>query len=442
MKLNGKCFLPILAVSGALIICSCSSKDSSYSLQPEPTVRVLLADTMQTVDVTPTGQYNLILDDQVYQTDQPFLISLKNGLINAENEDFSIITSGSMVLDPVEEGLVTIKNVPYGVGWWWEGIQERMYEGLIEINVVDDQIHLITELPIEEYLRGVVPSEIGPTAHPEALKAQAVAARSETVTALRERVYAGDNYDICADVDCQVYAGIGKRNDATDAAIQATRGLVIAHDGLSLPAYYASNSGGFTENVENVWPHRDRGIPAWTGKFDGIGDPPPDLTVEENVREWVTTAPAHYANQAAYPGLPDWTLKNFRWEKEVTAEELTGFVAKKKDIGRVIAMEPMGRGVSGRLTNLKFIGENGEYTTGPELAIRQMWEPPLKSSCFVVTPIGDESRPDSFLIQGAGYGHGVGMCQTGAMARALTGQNFEEILTFYYTGVDVIPAYQ
>lgn len=412
----------------------------------EPLVRVLIIEGAENLQVMPEATYLAVAGENGVG-----LASESKVTVEPAESTVRVLVDGAQVLEgPVVRlaaadpgGLLAIRGVPFGVGWWWEGAEERRYDGVVEVRLNDaGLINAIVELSVEEYLRGVVPSEIGSTAPAEALKAQAVAARSETITALRERQYAGPHYDICSDVNCQVYAGIGKRNDATDAAIVATRGLVLAYDGESIPAYYASNCGGYSEDIENVWAVRDRGIPCWTGSFDGSGDPPADLTEEDNLREWVTTLPDAFCSRYTYPGLPEWTQKNYRWTVETKAEDLSARVAETKDIGRVIAIEPIERGVSGRLIRVRFVGEKGDLEVGPELAIRRIWKPPLKSACFAVTPIGAGDMPDAFRIDGAGYGHGVGMCQTGAMGRALVGQDFRQILQHYYQGAEIMAVYE
>src|SRR5690606_33512984 len=136
-----------------------------------------------------------------------------------------------------------------------------------EIRVTKEgKLNAIVILPLDEYLRGVVPSEIGSTSPPEALKVQAIAARGETLVALRTRKYAGDHYDICADVNCQVFSGTRNRSEQADAAIKATRGLALFHEGEPIGAYYASNCGGFSENAHFVWPDRHPDpVPYWMG---------------------------------------------------------------------------------------------------------------------------------------------------------------------------------
>lgn len=338
-----------------------------------------------------------------------------------------------------------ISKVPYGIGWWWEATEDRVYGGHLEAHVnKDGKLEVVNQLPLEEYVCGVVPSEIGGDSPLEALKAQAVAARSETIIALREHKYTGDGYDICADVECQAFAGVGKRTAASDRSVYETRSLALFHNLKPFGAYYASNCGGFSENVENVWPSRSGPVPYWSAHCDSdtTDTCPATLANEDALREFIKAPPADlWCNVATKKGLPSWSQKNFRWRVEKTADELTAYVAKHKDIGRVVAIEPAGRGPSGRLTKAVFIGEKGTYEVGPELAIRQVFDPPLKSAAFIVETEGPAERPDKFIFLGAGWGHGVGMCQTGAISRALAGQDFRMILSAYYRESEVLPAY-
>lgn len=440
--------VPVLAAS-----CSRSSSSAVRALPgdfaAEPQIRVLLVEGASSVRITPRGLFNI-------GNGETFAVLVPERSVEAiATDDGSLLVrdpaTGAAIFDggnafvlssPNAADTMTIHDVPFGVGWWWEGREDRLYDGELTLTrTKTGKINVILALPVEEYLRGVVPSEIGNTSPAEALKAQAVAARSETMTALAEGNYAGDGYDICSDVNCQVYSGIAKRTEATDDAIRATRGVILSYGGKPIPAYYASNCGGFSEDVANVWPSRDRGIPCWSANFDGPGQLPPSLTIESNFREWIAASPDVYCNGEYSPGIPDWAKKNFRWRVETKAEDLSALLAKKKDIGRVLRIEPVGRGESGRMLKARFVGEKGIYEVGPELAIRQVWDPPLKSAAFIVEPVGDPARPDAFVILGAGYGHGVGMCQTGAIARALAGQDYRTILGHYYRGAAIGPAY-
>ena len=416
---------------------------------PEPMIRVRLIKGLESITVIPAGEFMASTDDIVFRDlapHEPVRLSRteSGGVLMTDAAGAELLRAPSLMTFEAEPGVpFIIEGVPYGVGWWWEGRENRRYEGVLTIHPgADGGLDALLRLPAEEYLRGVVPSEIGGDSPAEALKAQAVAARSETLTALTERTYAGQDFDICADVECQVFSGLNKRTDATDAAIAATRGIVLTYDGRPIPAYYASNSGGFTEDIRNVWPRRDRQIPCYQGSFDGPGEAPTNLHTEDGVRVWVESRPEVFSNPDFHPGLPGWTHKNFRWEVSVTGEELGAMVARRQDIGAITAIEPLGRGHSGRLTAVRMVGTTDSLEVGPELAIRRLWEPPLKSAAFVVdASTSDDGATTTFTIKGAGYGHGVGMCQTGAIARALSGQDFRAILLHYYTEAELVSAW-
>lgn len=433
---------PILSCAlfvATLLAVGCGTVETTAptaKLSAEPEVRVRIVHTLEEATMTPATVYMLSADGktQTVSPDMEITVSIAGDKVRVGNSTGTLAESEFVTLEPeTTGGAILLNDVPFGVGWWWESKEDRVYEGRLEMRAKENgTLDVVLALPVEEYLRGVVPSEIGGTSPMEALKAQAVAARSETMTALAERTYAGPGYDICADVDCQVYSGTGKRTDATDAAIRATRGVILSYDGKPIPAYYASNCGGHSEDIQNVWPGRDRGIPCWDGHFDGAGNGPGNLDTESGAAAWVKGRPEVFCNPDFNPDLPQWTHKNFRWEVETKAEDLTKFVAKKMDIGRITRIEPLERGPSARLMRVRFHGEKGTYEIGPELAIRQIWAPPLKSSAFIVSPNGPAGAPTSFTITGAGYGHGVGMCQTGAIARAQAGQDYKTILEQYY----------
>ncbi len=244
------------------------------SVEEEPMVGVRIVYTLDEIKATPSESYYLrVFDEETRVTlepAQPLVIKTDGAAITATSGDKELLKGAVLDLTPGSPaGSLTIEKVPYGIGWWWAGVEDRDYEGKIQIRINENKkLDVVVTLPIEEYLRGVVPSEIGGDSPAEALKAQAVAARSETVTALRKRTYAGDHYDMCADVECQVYSGTKKRTEATDAAIKATRGLVLTYKDEPIPAFYASNCGGCSEDAWNVWPSRTGPVPYWSSRFD------------------------------------------------------------------------------------------------------------------------------------------------------------------------------
>ncbi|MDK2970683.1 MAG: stage sporulation protein [Candidatus Sumerlaeota bacterium] len=436
-----------LAVLASLLLGACAmlpGKKQQTIFDKEPDVRVRIAFTLDDMQATLHGPYLLVAGEKEVPLNADAVVAFTADGTNVRAAvGGESVTADLVVLEPLTpEANTTIPGVPYGVGWWWENTEDRIYEGTLYFRVNDaGHLDTVVHLPMEEYLRGVVPREIGSSSPLEALKAQAVAARSETFDALVSRKYAGPNYDICADVDCQVYGGIASRSAATDQAIRETRGLAMFHDGEPIAAYYASNCGGYSENIENVWPERSGPAEQWSGNpdYEGIGV---DLTREENMIAWIEVPSPSYCNPETVPELPEWTHKHHRWEKRVTNEELAGFLAAKgHDIGAVTAIVPGQRGVSGRLIDVTFVGEKGDATITGELNIRRVFDPPLKSAAFIVSTEGPAAKPAAFVFRGAGWGHGVGMCQTGAIGRALKGQTFDTILKHYYRGVEIEPGY-
>ncbi|MCC6548406.1 SpoIID/LytB domain-containing protein [Candidatus Sumerlaeota bacterium] len=426
-----------------------SLASAAFAEESEPIVRVRVIYTLPELTLTPLDEYAMKVGGKneaiPLDADAPLTIKAVGSNVEVRKGDVIVDSKPEIELNPATvDSRVKIKDVPFGIGWWWAGKEDREYEGRIVFRVSpDNKLEGVVTLPIERYLRGVVPSEIGGDSPTEALRSQAIAARSDTWNALKNHGYAGKNYDICADVECQVFSGNTKQTAAATKAIDDTRGLVLLADGKPMSAYYASNCGGCSDLASNAWPTREAAAPYSEARFDADAPLPFDLTKEEDLRKWVTTEPDVYCNPKMRKDIPNWTTKNFRWKVETTAEDLTKLVAKQKDIGRVIAIKAVERGPSGRLKKARFIGENGELEVGPELAIRNIWNPPLRGSGFVVDAEGGTpEKPEKFVLTGSGWGHGVGMCQTGAVIRATNGQDFRTILGHYYKGAEITPVYK
>jgi SpoIID/LytB domain protein len=163
-----------------------------------------------------------------------------------------------------------------------------------------------------------------------------------------------------------------------------------------------------------------------------------DLTDESQFRKWLDSSPCVYCNPAT-AHVPEWTSRNFRWMREFSAEEVSGFAAKRENIGAVRKLRPGSRGVSGRLISMDVIGEKGSIHLNTQMEIREFFHPALRSSAFLVETTGTASNPKKFALRGLGSGHGVGMCQTGAMGMAAAGKTFRDILQHYYPRAQVQP---
>jgi SpoIID/LytB domain protein len=277
-------------------------------------------------------------------------------------------------------------------------------------------------------LAGLIPAEIFPSAPEEALKAQAVAARGELLSKIGTR-HIGDPFRLCSQTHCQVYSGSGHETPRTTAAVEATRGEVLFEQGgteLADPVYSA-NCGGHTENNENAWPEMSA-LPSLRGHRDaapdknGKGDVYAHGVTSENVAAFIANPPSAYCGQSKL-GAGD----RFRWTVTRTKDELDKLLAKYR-LGAIKTIEVLERGVSGRARSVRVSGVARSEVIHGELRIRQTFGN-LRSSLFVV-----EMQAGSAIFRGAGFGHGVGMCQTGAIGMAETGKSYREILRHYYPG--------
>jgi SpoIID/LytB domain protein len=322
----------------------------------------------------------------------------------------------------------------------------RYYLGRMRFIVNGQNISAINILPMEEYLRGVVPSEMSASFPMEALKAQAIACRSEVLHRLPAT--SGKEYDICADEGCQVYAGTSRQAESVDKAIRATKGLVLKSGGQIVTAPYAGVCGGFTENNEAVWSGKPRSH--LRGRFDGkrSSRQPQSLESDGSVRQWLAEESDAHCNlmQGEVPRSLAYARGYFRWQRQFSAAELAGNIKRKtnEDAGTLLELLPLQRGASGRVTKIRVVGSRKSFEIGGELAIRQALSPQaLPSALFVVEKAAGDTngRSGDFIIRGGGWGHGVGMCQVGAAMQALQGKLYQNILEFYYKNARLARAY-
>jgi len=333
---------------------------------------------------------------------------------------------------------IIIHDVPVGTGFHWASKKDRSYPQDIILQVgADGQLTVINRLPLETYLQGVVPTEM-PNGFPlEALKAQAVAARSETLSKLG-RAHTADPFDLCADVHCQAYSGLTRRHPATDRAVIETAGEILMVGEHIVDAVYSAVCGGHGESANHAWGGEGRSY--LRGTFDGPGrlSRYGRLTRETAVRRWIDANPPAYCNSTKMPIVDGmkYTQKYWRWEVVFSQQELKTQLERHmgRSVGPILHLEPMTRGDSGRITQLRVKGRTGAYMIQGELAIRKALSPTtLWSSCFYVTT-DRGAVPQQFTLKGTGFGHGVGMCQTGAAGMALKNKTYKSILKHYYRG--------
>ncbi|MFH1861559.1 MAG: SpoIID/LytB domain-containing protein [bacterium] len=369
---------------------------------------------------------------------------------DAEYDYSSTIENGFRIVPLEDDVTITLYGVKVGAGFQWESMADRTYKGIIEIRVGNDaRLCAISELPIDGYLQGVVPAEM-PAGYPlEALKAQAVAARSEVLAKLGTQ-HLNDPFDFCANVHCQVYSGTSSEAESTNEAVRSTHGEVLFYGDYLCDAVYSAVCGGHTEHKHNVWNPPEE--PYLIGKFDApkeMGEfADLDLSREKSVRQWISSRPEVFCslNRPDLPALLSYSKKYFRWEVKYSRKELEEIIKTRtgEDIGTLYDIIPLQRGVSGRLNEVEILGSRKNIRIKKELNIRRALSPTyLRGACFVIDiEMGEIGIPLGFTFHGAGWGHGVGMCQTGAAVMALDGYKYKEILSHYYTDAAVRRVYE
>ena len=361
-----------------------------------------------------------------------------------------------------------LKNVRIGIGFHWDRLEDQEFEGTLEIrDNADGTQTAINRLDVEDYLSSVITSEMSATSSLELLKAHAVISRSWVLRPIispstctdkpdlsdpdRPVVWyerdAHEGFDVCADDHCQRYEGITRRDEHPEAAanvqkaIDATRGQVLMYDGKVCDARFYKSCGGATELFENAWANEH--YPYLEAVRDEIGTPLPDLTIEENAQEFIRTSPSAYCNTTDARVLSqvlnnyDQETKDFyRWTVQYTAAELSDIIRERSgiDFGEILDLVPIKRGPSARLYEMQIVGSKRTMVIGKELEIRKwLSRSHLYSSAFVV----DRNEQGDFILTGAGWGHGVGLCQIGAAVMADKGYTYEQILAHYFPGSEL-----
>ena len=361
-----------------------------------------------------------------------------------------------------------LKNVRIGIGFHWDRLEDQEFEGTLEIrDNADGTQTAINRLNVEDYLSSVITSEMSATSSLELLKAHAVISRSWVLRPIispstctdkpdlsdpdRHVVWyerdAHEGFDVCADDHCQRYEGITRRDEHPEAAanvqkaIDATRGQVLMYDGKVCDARFYKSCGGATELFENAWANEH--YPYLEAVRDEIGTPLPDLTIEENAQAFIRTSPSAYCNTTDARVLSqvlnnyDQETKDFyRWTVQYTAAELSDIIRERSgiDFGEILDLVPIKRGPSARLYEMQIVGSQRTMVIGKELEIRKwLSRSHLYSSAFVV----DRNEQGDFILTGAGWGHGVGLCQIGAAVMADKGYTYEQILAHYFPGSEL-----
>ena len=423
-----------------------------------------------------------------FSLNKPYLA--KGETVNGEQEvEFSeggVLWNGnqysSLTFHPQSaDASFSLNDVTIGVNFHWERKETQTFLGTLRFVVESDKICAINELPVEKYLESVISSEMSATSSLELLKAHAVISRSWLLAQMKKRrdvAESGNNFfsftkkedmlirwydredhtifDVCADDHCQRYQGITKETSPHVAeAIRQTKGQVLLDGDEICDARFSKCCGGVTEEFQYCWEDTPKNyLTAVRDIALGIESTLPNLTNEEEAEKWIRFNPPAFCNtqdkRILSQVLNDYdqeTVDFYRWKVTLTQEKLQQLIADrlKMDLGSILDMKSVERGTSGRISKLQIIGTEKTFTIGKELEIRRtLSDSHLLSSAFIVDKydIDEQGVPQRFELIGAGWGHGVGLCQIGAAVMGEEGYLYDAILLHYYQGAEIKKLYK
>ncbi len=403
----------------------------------------------------------------------------EGGMVKIQDAFGRSVIAGDFFLSPLEYQTSGFRlfDVTIGIGFHWQQREDQLFRGGLHLKKTQEGITAINVLPVEDYLVSVISSEMSATSSSEMLKAHAVISRGwllaqidkgQQIRAQQENyqsTYQSDeemivwydredheDYDVCADDHCQRYQGITRASSPlVEQAVRETTGEVLVYQNKICDTRFSKCCGGVTELFGNVWepinhPYLQRVVDnAEAHPMAGS-----DLSDETAARKWILSDPPAFCNTKDSAILTQ-VLNNydqathdfFRWRVSYSAEELGELIKRKTgiDFGNIRDLIPVERGVSGRIVKLRITGMAKTLVIGKELQIRKaLSETHLYSSAFVVDKVADGNYL-TFVLRGAGWGHGVGLCQIGAAVMGAKGYSYKEILLHYFRGADLEKQY-
>ena len=371
----------------------------------------------------------------------------------------------------------TLHNVTIGISYHWERQEEQTFIGTLKLISDVENVIAVNVLPVEDYLVSVISSEMSATSSLEFLKSHAIISRSWLLAQIENRDkktvhkslqqniqddkdclirwYDREDhtlFDVCADDHCQRYQGITKASNPSVAkAVKETEGMVLMYGDEICDARFSKCCGGVSETFDTCW--EDKDYPYLQPVSDNTDNQTiPDLSIEENAEKWIRSTPEAFCNthdvnvlRQILNNYDQETTDFYRWKVEYSQKETSELIHRKTgiDFGEIKDLIPMQRGKSGRISKLKIVGTRRSMVIGKELEIRRaLSESHLFSSAFVVdkTDVTD-SVPSEFIITGAGWGHGVGLCQIGAAVMGEKGYSYNKILLHYYRNAEIRKLY-
>ena len=438
------------------------------AIKPQPEVNVGIIYGEQKIDFEFNSPYRVsaLLENEPLTVAGVQSVTCENGRVLWNGREYD-----ELLFTPEGLGTFWLRNVTIGVNFHWERREDQKFEGKLKFIVENGALTAINVIGVEDYLTSVISSEMSATASENLLKAHAVISRSwllaqieknkEIVAQKKEysactctddeliKWYDREdhvNFDVCADDHCQRYQGLTRASTKkVRDAIAQTWGEVLAYNGKICDARFSKCCGGAVEEFQHCWEPVKHGYLVKLRDSENPADLP-DLTVEENARKWIMESPDAFCNTTdkdilsqVLNSYDQETVNFYRWKVEYDKKELGELILKRSgvDYGEILDLVPVERGTSGRLVRLKIVGTKKTMTIGKELEIRRTLSAShLYSSAFVVEKSGNK-----FILHGAGWGHGVGLCQIGAAVMGERGYNYEQILLHYFVGASVEKRY-
>ena len=436
--------------------------ENAIKPQPEDNVGIIYGEQKIDFEFNSPYRVSALLENEPLTVAGVQSVTCENGRVLWNGREYD-----ELLFTPEGLGTFWLRNVTIGVNFHWERREDQKFEGKLKFIVENGALTAINVIGVGDYLTSVISSEMSATASENLLKAHAVISRSwllaqieknkEIVAQKKEysactctddeliKWYDREdhvNFDVCADDHCQRYQGLTRASTKkVRDAIAQTWGEVLAYNGKICDARFSKCCGGAVEEFQHCWEPVKHN---YLVKLRDSENPAelPDLTVEENARKWIMDSPDAFCNtpdkdilSQVLNSYDQETVNFYRWKVEYDKKELGELILKRSgvDYGEILDLVPVERGTSGRLVRLKIVGTKKTMTIGKELEIRRTLSAShLYSSAFVVEKSGNK-----FILHGAGWGHGVGLCQIGAAVMGERGYNYEQILLHYFVGVSV-----
>lgn len=402
------------------------------------TVRIGLAEQVETLWAKTGGAFKLTTASGKValsgnpQTILKFTFNSKGRIqVYDETKKLLLDTSEAVLLSYSDPQATTLLfEMEYGRGYFWAGQATRAYRGAIQLLPFPAGMTIVNHVTMEEYLYAVVPSEMPSSWPAAALQAQAIAARTYAFANLGS--YNRRGFDLMGSVASQAYNGVTSENTAVRRAVDATRGQILTYNDKPISAFYSANSGGYSAVPPATWNFNPPYLQAVPDKLVDAHD---GLPAPAALADWVAKRIPSYSSNPKYSAR-----SAYRWQVVVPRIEIERRLQSRANLGQITAIVTVGRASCGRVDHVLVQGTEGQLRISGD-SIRSSLGG-LRSNLFVVAPkMGSDGLPEYFIFTGAGFGHGVGMDQSGAAGMAADGYSSQAILEHYYPGTTITTLY-